>query len=423
VEVRVAEPTPEELQTIKLKIEAGVNLTKEEKAIWKNNSKEEKAARAKLSFGQKLLLSAKSDFAQLMGKDDVDRYPIRDWLDTGNALFNAQISADPDRGMPSGRILQLAGIESSGKTYLSIEIAKNAQAVGYFVVLYDSEFDKNDRQALAERGINLEKLLYIPVDTVENCKTSVLNILDEIKDERVIILIDSIGNLSTTKEVEDSEAGSSTKDMSRPAQLKALFRTCTLRAGLKNVPMIIVNHVYASMSMYSPGNVIGGGSGSKYNSSIIIEFGRSQQKAEDKTVIGTIVTSTATKCRTAKEKTKVKFTIDFECGLKRYSGLDLFCADEGIIVKEGTKGKCYKLNPVKTNNLMLSIGEKFALKEMDDAFWAELLERFLGDYLRKHFKYQGLDEMSLDMEDEVAPDAGPAFHAFQEAEVEESVDE
>ena len=243
----MAEATPEELLTIKLKIEGGVNLTKEEKAIWKANSKEERAARSKLSFGQKLLLSAKSDFAQLMGANDPDKYPIRDWVDTGNVLFNAQISADPDRGMPSGRILQLAGMESSGKTYLSLEIAKHAQEMGYFVVLYDSEFDKNDRLALAERGLDLEKLLYVPVDTVENCKTSVLNILDEIKDERVIILIDSIGNLSTNKEIADSTEGSSTKDMTRPAQLKALFRTCTLRAGLKNVPMIVVNHVYAAI--------------------------------------------------------------------------------------------------------------------------------------------------------------------------------
>ena len=153
-----------------------------------------------------------------------------------------------------------------------------------------------------------------------------------------------------------------------------------------------------SHNSYMGGVTQGGGGGPKYNSSIIIEFGKGQHKVDGVTR-GTVVTSSAFKCRTAKEKTKVKFTIDFERGLKRYSGLDLFCADEEIIVKEGSRGACYKLNPAMTDSLVLSVGERFGLKDMTDAFWAELLERFLGDYLRKHFKYQGLDEQSLDLED------------------------
>jgi len=188
--------------------------------------------------------ASKSEFAVVMG--DEDDYQPRDFIDSGNYLFNAMLSGDPYKGYPSGKIVTLAGVSSSGKTFLALEAIKNAQKLGYSAILYDTEFANNDKKVLIDRGVDVDKLLYVPIDTVENLKTSVINVLDEISDEdKVVIVIDSLGNLSTSKEMEVSASGVEKRDMTRAQQLKAFFRTCTLKVGLKHVVMICINHVYA----------------------------------------------------------------------------------------------------------------------------------------------------------------------------------
>lgn len=381
------------LQEIEFKAKNNIKLTKEEKQILKENSKEELAKKSKMSFGQRLLKSAKSEYAALMGDNEEDKFPIRDWISTGNYLFNSQISSDPRKGIPSGRVVMFAGSASTGKSFLALETAKNAQALGYFVVLYDSEMANNEREALKTRGIDTEQLLYIPIDTVENLKTSLINILDECSaEDKLFIIVDSIGNLSTNKELEDSTEGSTTKDMTRPAQLKALFRTVTLKAGVKNVPIIAINHTYATIGSFVGGQTIAGGSGPQYNASIIAEFTKAQEKGADGKMSGALVTSTVSKCRTAKERTKIKFTIDFEEGLTKYSGLQLFCEDEKLFVREG---RSFKLNPLTCPGVTLSIGETFSTAKMDNAFWEEFMDKFLTDYMKHKFKYQSVSEELL----------------------------
>jgi RecA/RadA recombinase len=332
-----------------------------------------------------------------MGEDEIDKYPIRDWISTGNVLLNAQISSRYDGGLPSGRIWQLAGINSCGKTFLMLETIKVAQAMGYFAVLYDTEMANNNKEDLKQRGIDLNKLLYIPVDTVESLMTSVLNILDEVgPEDKVIIGIDSIGNISTNKEIDDTQSGSETKDMTRASKLKAFFRTCTMRAGIKNVPIIAINHVYDQIGGFG-GKVIGGGSGSLYNASIINEFTKAQEKASNGSTTGGLITSTTTKCRTAKEKTKVKFTIDFEAGLTMYSGLLQFCLDEGVFTKEK---QSFKMNPKKVSVDFMK-DEVFSKSKLTDEFWKEFLTLWLGDFLRSKFKYMSVkDELNLDDDEE-----------------------
>jgi len=388
-----------ELLELQIKQSNGIKLSKDEKAILKANSAEEKEKKKGMSFAQRIAKASKLDSAQLMD-DPNDKYAIRDWISTGNLLLNAQISGDPFKGLPSGRVWMLAGPQSCGKSFLALEAAKSAQALGYFVVIYDSEMANNERSALEARGLDPSQILFAPIDTVENLKTSLLNILDETSvDDKLFIICDSIGNLSTNKELEDSTEGSTTKDMTRPAQLKALFRTVTIKAGMKNVPIIAVNHVYAQVGGFlSGGTVIGGGSGSLYNASIINEFTKAQEKGADGKMSGALITSTVSKCRTAKERTKVKFTIDFEEGLTKYSGLQLFCEDEKVFVKEG---RSFKLNPQMCSGIELSVGEVFSSAKMNSKFWDELLEKYLAEYLRRKFKYQTLsEELSLsDYED------------------------
>ncbi len=369
------------LKEIEIKVKNNIKLTKEEKQILKENSSEEKAKKDKMSFGERMKLACKAEHAALMGDDNEDIYPIRDWISTGNAIFNAQLSSDINKGIPSGRVTQFVGDAGVGKSFLALECLKNAQKMGYFGVIYDSEMANNDKNSLKSRGVDTNNLLYIPIDTVENLKTSLLNLIEEAdKDDKIIIIIDSIGNLSTRKELDDSIDGSATKDMTRPAQLKALFRTVTIKAGIKNIPIIAINHQYASIS-FMGGSTISGGGGPAYNSSIIASFTKAQEKSSDGTTTGAIVTSTMTKCRTAKERTKIKFSIDFETGLNKYSGLELFCKDEKLIEGDKRGWKFAKKTGFKQDEDKVKLTSEI---------WDEFLENYLAKYLHDTFAYQSV---------------------------------
>lgn len=388
------------LLELQIKVKNGIKLTKDEKKVLKENSAEEREKRKNMSFGERLKLASKSETAQLMGDDEVDKYPIRDWISTGNYLLNAQISGYHDRGMPSGRVWMLAGIASCGKTFLMLETVKHAMEMGYYFVLYDSEMANNMKDELKKRGINTEHMLYVPIDTVENLTTSVLNLLEELAPtDKVIIGIDSIGNLSTSKELNDALEGDETADMTRARKLKAFFRVVTIKAGIKNVPMIPINHVYSQIGGFG-GTVVGGGSGGMYNASIINEFTKAQEKdSAGKETIGACITSTVTKCRTAKEKTKVKFNIDFEDGLTLYSGLFGFCEDKKLFAKDK---QSYKFaGAAKDIELsMIKTGESFSKAKMTPAFWEEFLEKFLGAFLTKTYRYQSASERILGEDEE-----------------------
>lgn len=288
-----------------------------------------------MSFMDKFLDAAGED-AVVMGKSD--KYVIRDWLDTGNYALNCLISADPYMGFPSGRTLQLCGPSSTGKTYLSLEIVKSAQRQGYGIVYIDTEFAQ-DKESLAERGLDLDTLIYVPVQTVEKARSRVLNIINKVKDEKLMIVIDSIGNLSTEKEVGDMEEGKDKRDMTRAQLLRGMFRAILVPAGMKNVPIIALNHVYAVIGSYVPMNIPGGGEGSLYGSTTIIELGKAKDRDEKdkKKVIGTIVRCTSVKNRMAKENQKIAIKINFREGLDRYSGLDALLETSPFIDKKGNR--------------------------------------------------------------------------------------
>ena len=385
------------LMELKLKLENNIKLSREEKKILKENDKEAQEKKKNMSFGERMKLASKSEFAQLMGENEVDNYPIRDYLSTSNWLFNAQISGDPFKGCPSGRIMQFAGINSCGKTFLMLETIKNAQALGYFAIILDSEFANNEKSELKKRGIDIEKCLFVPIDTVEAASTTVINILDELViGDKVIIGIDSIGNLSTNAELNNVFEGNETADMTRARKLRAFFRTCTVKAGIKNVPIIVINHTYSQIGGFG-GRVLGGGEGSLYNSSIITEFTKAQEKSSDQSeTVGACITSTATKCRTAKEKTKVKFSISFDDGLQLESGLLEYCITEKILMKVK---QSFQYNKAFVGNEPFYTEEVFSKTKLTQAWWKTFLDNYLADYLRSKFKYQASTDGILDEEE------------------------
>lgn len=329
----------------------------------------------------RLKKAAHVEYADVMS--NFDEVQPREFISSGNYLLNCLLAADPNKGMPTGKIMTLAGPPGCGKTFTMFEIFKNAQKLGYTCVLYDSEFANNDKDALTARGIDIDNLLYIPIDTVENLKTSILNLVEEISpDDKVIIGIDSLGNLSTSKEMTDSIDGSDKKDMTRAAVMKALFRTITMKCGIKQIPVIGISHVYAAVGSFIPQNVVGGGSGIQYMSSIVIQMSKAQDK-DSAGVVGAVVTAKTDKNRFAKEKSKVKFTINFNTGMNPYSGLLGFFEEEKVFKKEG---RSYVYN-----------GEKYGPKQLNKEFWDKELQGNLGEYLKNKFRYCSItDELGID---------------------------
>ena len=386
----MAKVTEKELMELKIKLDNGIKLSKMEKKTLKDNSQEEKDKKKSMSFGQRLQHVCGSEYSQLMGDNEPDKYPIRDWLNTGNYLFNAQIAGSPYKGCPSGRVWQLAGLNSVGKTFLMLETVKNAQKLGYFFVLFETEMANNSKEDLKSRGIDTENMLFVPCPTVAELNTQMINILDEISPtDKVIIGVDSIGNISTTKELGDKTSGNDARDFTKQTELRALFRTVTLKAGIKNVPIIVINHVYSQIMGFG-GNIISGGEGSLYNSSIISSFTKAQVKGtskddKDETVAAKI-TSTNVKCRTAKEKTQIKFNIDFESGLTLYSGLFEYCYDdEGIFIKEKNS---YWIDPKKIQSEYDTKDKVITKAKMNPEFWETFLKNGLAIYMETRFKYQ-----------------------------------
>jgi RecA/RadA recombinase len=379
--------------------------TKEEILASKETEKREKAEeRASKKAGGSLLDRLKkasgSEHASVLSDNAI---PIRDFISTGNYLLNAMVSGDPFGGVPTGRSVQLVGDKGVGKTYIAMEIAKQSQLKGYKVVIFDTEMANNDMSAAERRGLDPTAILWSGVESVEDLKFQMINMLDTIDpDEKIIMIIDSLGNASSDKEIADSKAGDNKRDMTRAQALKSLFRCVTMKAGYKNVLIVAINHVYAVIGSFIPQTTVAGGSGPAYGTSVIVEFSKAQIKDGDD-VTGSTITCKSIKNRMAKERSKVKVELDFNHGISPYSGLLEFCVEEGIIAVIGKIPKTGKIDKVKDFSFR---GQDITRKEMTPAFWDTELKGDLGKYLNSKFAYCGaadgiLDEDYENEEDEV----------------------
>ena len=326
-----------------------------------------------------------------------DKYPIREYINTGNYMLNCLMNADPFGGIPTGRSIMFSGQKSVGKTFLSLEIMKNAQLNGYSGFIFDSEFSNNNNKDMSDRGLDTDNIVWAGIETIEETKTQVLNVLDEIESEdKAIFMIDSIGNLPSKKELEDSYSGSDKKDMTRPSALKSLFRTTTMPAGFKNVPILVINHVYANTGSFLPMDVVAGGGGPQYGVSISVIIAKSQLKDGD-VVIGAKLKCKTDKNRLAKEKKTVTFTIDFDGGLSPTSGLLDYCYENEIFTPNKAVPKSGDIRKIKSWTYN---GEEILTKDMNEEFWVTLLRGELGEILKKDFKYMSAKEELVDQEDQ-----------------------
>jgi len=251
-----------------------------------------------------------------------------EYVDTGSYIFNALVSGSIFGGVSRNKITAIAGESSTGKTFFSLAVVKNfldSNPDGY-CLYFDTEAAIN-KSLLESRGIDLTRLVVVNVVTVEEFRGKALKAVDiylkKPVDERkpCMFVLDSLGMLSTEKEITDALNDKQVRDMTKSQLVKGAFRMLTLKLGQANIPMIVTNHTYDVIGSYVPTKEMGGGSGLKYAASTIIHLGKKKEK-DGTEVIGNIIKAKTAKSRLSKEEKTVEIRLFYdERGLDRYYGL------------------------------------------------------------------------------------------------------
>jgi RecA/RadA recombinase len=340
-----------------------------------------------MDFLKDILKEIKSEYTQLASEIK----EAETFLDTGSYVLNALISGSIFGGISQKRITALAADESCGKTFIALNVVKeflNKNEEG-ICLYFDTESGIN-KTLLLERGIDVNRVIISNVVTVEEFRSKALKIIDmylkkpEVERKPFFIVLDSLGMLSTNKEIGDALDEKDTRDMTKAQLIKGAFRMLTLKLGEANVPMIVNNHLYSSMSMYSPKDM-SGGSGLKFSASSILFISKSKEK-EGTEVIGAILKFKTVKSRLSRENRDVEVRLFYdERGLDRYYGLLPLAVEGGIIERVGNR---YVFGEKK-------FWEKEIMNNPETFFTQDVLEQ-IDVYAQKKFKYGS----SLNVENE-----------------------
>lgn len=305
----------------------------------------------------------------------------KDMIQTDVPAVNIALSGSIDGGLTPG-LTMFAGPSKHFKTAFALLMAAAYQKKypDAAILFYDSEFG-TPQSYFEAFGINKENVLHTPITDVEQLKHDIMSQLQAIeKGDRVIIILDSIGNLASKKEVEDAIEGKSVADMSRAKQIKSLFRMVTPHLTLKDIPMIVVNHTYKEIGMY-PKDIVGGGTGSYYSADTIWILGRQQDK-DGTEIVGYNFIINVEKSRYVREKSKIPVTVSFDGGINKWSGL-LDIALEGNFVSKPSNGWYAKVDQ-DTGEILEK--KRFA-DTQNEEFWKDILadERF-KEFVRKKYE-------------------------------------
>lgn len=297
------------------------------------------------------LVSSVDDSAEIIADSSYSN--IQEWISTGNYILNACMSGDIYKAVPTGRVVTFSGTSGAGKSFLACSCCREAQKLGYIPIYLDSE-GAIDSDFVRRLGVDPNKLIIKKVNTIMETSQFVANLCNKLQEQqdkygqhdKVIIVLDSLGNLTSEKEREDTLSGSQKADFTKAKDTKAMFRVCATPIAKLQIPWIVVNHVYQSMS-FIPQNIQAMGSGIVYNASITIEL--SAAKLEDKendsaaktkagsdagTKNGVLVTAKPVKSRFCRPM-KVKFQIPYYKKPNPYVGLEQFMTWENSGVCRG----------------------------------------------------------------------------------------
>ena len=305
------------------------------------------------------------------------------FIDTGSYIFNGLVSGSIYGGVSSNRITAIAGESSTGKTFFSLAVVKNfldSNPDGY-CLYFDTEAAVN-KGLLESRGIDMNRLVVVNVVTIEEFRTKALKAIDiylktNIEDRKpCVFVLDSLGMLSTEKEIRDALDDKQVRDMTKSQLVKGAFRMLTLKLGQANVPLIVTNHTYDVIGAYVPTKEMGGGSGLKYAASTIIYLSKKKEK-DGKEIIGNIIKAKTHKSRLSKENKQVEIRLYYdERGLDKYYGL-LELGEIGGLWKN-VAGR-YEMNGKK-------IYAKQILANPEEYFTTEVMQA-LDEIAQKEFSY------------------------------------
>ena len=277
-------------------------------------------------FLKDIIKETGNEYASLVS-EGVEAGDVHSYIDTGSYALNGLLSGSIFGGLPSNKITALAGEAATGKTFFALGIVKHFldKNKDGGVVFFESE-SALTKDLVESRGINSKRVVIVPVSTVQEFRYQAIRALDkyiEQKEEErkpIMFVLDSLGMLSTTKEMEDTAEGKETRDMTRSQIVKAAFRVLTLKLGKAKVPMIMTNHTYSVIGSMFPQKEMGGGSGLKYAASNVVYLTRRKEK-EGKEVIGNIIHCLNYKSRLTRENARVDVKLTYDKGLDRYYGL------------------------------------------------------------------------------------------------------
>jgi len=332
-----------------------------------------------MDFLKEIVKEIGNDFTKIASEiDETEKF-----IDTGSYIFNGLVSGSIYGGMSNNKITAIAGESSTGKTYFSLAVVKNFldnNPDGY-CLYFDTEAAVT-KGLLESRGIDTTRLVVVNVVTVEEFRGKALKAVDiylkKDEDERkpVMFVLDSLGMLSTEKEITDALNDKQVRDMTKSQLVKGAFRMLTLKLGQANIPLIVTNHTYDVIGSYVPTKEMGGGSGLKYAASTIIYLTKKKEK-DGKDVIGNIIKAKTHKSRLSKENREVEVRLYYDDrGLDKYYGL-LELGELGGMWKN-VAGR-YEINGKKVYG-------KQILAKPEEYFTEEVMQQ-LDEIAQQHFSY------------------------------------
>ncbi len=332
-----------------------------------------------MNFLKDIVKEIGDDYTQLAADiDETERY-----IDTGSYIFNGLVSGSIFGGVSTNKITAIAGESSTGKTFFSLAVVKNfleSNPDGY-CLYFDTESAVN-KGLLESRGVDLNRTVVVNVVTIEEFRTKALKAVDKylqmpIEDRKpCMFVLDSLGMLSTEKEIRDALDDKQVRDMTKSQLVKGAFRMLTLKLGQANIPLIVTNHTYDVIGSYIPTKEMGGGSGLKYAASTIIYLGKKKER-EGKETVGNIIKAKTHKSRLSKENKEVEIRLYYdERGLDPYYGLLSLGEKYGVFKKVGNR---YEIGEAK-------VYPKNIYEDPEKYFTKEILQA-LDECAQKEFSY------------------------------------
>lgn len=306
----------------------------------------------------------------------------KDMIPTSIPIINVALSGKMNGGLTPG-LTMWAGPSKHFKTAFSLLMAKSylEKYDDAALLFYDSEFG-TPQSYFDSFGIDTDRVLHTPITDIEQLKFDIMNQLQNLeRGDRLIIIVDSIGNLASKKEVDDALDQKSVADMSRAKQIKSLFRMVTPHLTMKDIPMVVVNHTYKEIGMF-PKDIVGGGTGSYYSADNIFILGRQQEK-EGTEIVGYNFIINVEKSRYVKEKSKIPVSVSFDGGISKWSGLLDLALESGHVIKP-SNGWYSKVD--------LETGEveekKYRVKDTNTKdFWTSIItNKTFHDFIEKKYR-------------------------------------